>query len=152
MTVTRDITRSMNVFESGIVELLMLVETTGHRGHIQALKRKKASLADLLCIRAQGALVRSTFQGISEMDVSSKFFFGLEKNNGHRIINHSLKSAVGQELTSPGEITKRAVEFYAEYKEDKTVTKQFLDGLPQVAAEAQVELEQPLSLQKLRLD
>ena len=29
------------------------------------------------------------------------------------------------------------------------MTQQFLDGLPQVVAEVQVELEQPLSLQEL---
>ena len=152
--VTKDITRSMKALEIEIVELMTLVETTGDRGHTQALKRRKAALADLLGIRAQGALVRSKFQGISEMDASSKFFFGLEKKNGQRKIIHCLKSAVGQELTSPSEIRKRAVEFYAElykceYKEDKTVTQQFFDGLPKVPAEAQVELEQPLSLQDL---
>jgi hypothetical protein len=48
---------------------------------------------------------------------------GLEKRNGQRIIIHCLKSSVGQELTIPTEIRKRAVEFYAElykceYKED----------------------------------
>jgi hypothetical protein len=140
------------------VEILTLVENTGDRGHTQALKRKIATLADLLGIRAQGALVklRSTFQGISEMDASSKFDFGLEEDNGQSIIINCLKSAVEQELTSPSEVRKRAVEFYAvlynwEYKEDITVTQQFIDGLPQVAAEAQVELDQTLSLQKLRL-
>ena len=130
MNVTRDITRSMNTLESEIVELLTLVETTGDRGHIRALK--KAALADLLDIRAQEALVRSKFQGISEMDASSKCFFGLEKKNGQRRITHCLKSAVGQELTIPSEIRKRVVEFYAElYRcEYKEVTQQLLDGLP----------------------
>ena len=57
MNVTRDITSSMNALESEIVELLTIVETTGHLGHIQAFKRKNSiSLADLLGIRAQGAL------------------------------------------------------------------------------------------------
>ena len=43
MNVTTDITRSMNTPESEIVEVLTLVETTGDRGHTQALKIKKAS-------------------------------------------------------------------------------------------------------------
>jgi hypothetical protein len=85
MNVSREITRSMNAPESEIVELLTFIETTGDRGHIRALKK---------------------FQGISEIDTSSKFFFGLEKNNGQRGITHCLKSAVGQELTIPSEIRK----------------------------------------------
>ncbi|XP_071022335.1 sialoadhesin-like [Oncorhynchus clarkii lewisi] len=49
----------MKALEIEIVELMTLVETTGDRGHTQALKRRKAALADLLGIRAQGALVRN---------------------------------------------------------------------------------------------
>jgi hypothetical protein len=140
MNVTRDISRSMNSPESEIVELLSVVETTGDRGHIQALKRKKATLADLLGLRAQGALVRSKFQEISEMHASSKFFFGLEKKNGQRRIIHCLKSADRSSLaqmklkrgwksymlSSTSVSTKRAEELYAglykyEYKEGRRV-------------------------------
>lgn len=35
-------------------------------------------LADLLGVKAQGALIRSRFQSITQMDAPSKFFFNLE--------------------------------------------------------------------------
>lgn len=42
-------------------------ESTGDRGHLQALKTKNTVLADLLGLRAQGALVRSRFQNFAEI-------------------------------------------------------------------------------------
>ncbi|KAJ3609573.1 hypothetical protein NHX12_024093 [Muraenolepis orangiensis] len=69
----------MKALEIDVEELQELAESTGDRGHIGALKAKKSALADRLGISAQGALVRSRFRNISEMDASSRFFFGLER-------------------------------------------------------------------------
>ena len=84
LNVTRDITRSMKDLEIDIVELENLSESTGDRGHIEVLKIKKLALADLLESKVQGALVRSRFQAMSEMDVPSSYFFGLERKNGQK--------------------------------------------------------------------
>lgn len=65
-------------------------ESTGDRGHLQALKTKNTVLADLLGLRAQGALVRSRFQNFVEMDAPSKFFFSLEKKNGQNRLIHCI--------------------------------------------------------------
>ncbi|KAK3517083.1 hypothetical protein QTP86_019381 [Hemibagrus guttatus] len=54
LNVTRDIVRSLKALEIEIVELQRL-EATGDRGHIEALKSKKAKMNDLLDITAQGA-------------------------------------------------------------------------------------------------
>ncbi|KAK3537567.1 hypothetical protein QTP70_014369 [Hemibagrus guttatus] len=53
LNVTRDIVRSLKALEIEIVELQRL-EATGDRGHIEALKSKKAKMNDLLDITAQG--------------------------------------------------------------------------------------------------
>ena len=65
--------------------------------------------ANLLGFRAQGALVRSRFQSLTQMDAPSKFFFNLERKNGQSRFIHSLCSKDRQELTEPVEIRKRAV-------------------------------------------
>ncbi len=40
---------------------------------------EKSALSDFYKRKAQGALVRSRFQNVEQLDVPSKFFFGLEK-------------------------------------------------------------------------
>ncbi|KAJ3598711.1 hypothetical protein NHX12_000706 [Muraenolepis orangiensis] len=87
LNVTQDIIRSMKDLESDIVELETIHETTGDRGYIEILKEKKMALANLLDVKVQGALVRSRFLNINEMDAPTSFFFGLEKKNGQRRVN-----------------------------------------------------------------
>ncbi|KAI3357334.1 hypothetical protein L3Q82_015491 [Scortum barcoo] len=101
LNVTRDITRSMKDLESDIVELEEMSESTGDRGCIEILKVKKLALANLLESKVQGALVRSLFQNIAEMDTPSGFFFGLERKNGQKKVIHALLSDTGQELVEP---------------------------------------------------
>ncbi|KAK3548437.1 hypothetical protein QTP70_013069 [Hemibagrus guttatus] len=84
--VTKDITRSLRALEIKVVEIQGLVESTGNRGHIEALKKKKHALDDLLNTAVQGALVRLRFKSATEMDAPSKFFFILEKKNGQKRI------------------------------------------------------------------
>ena len=112
LNVTRDITRSMKDLEIDIVELENLGESTGDRGHNEVLKIKKLALADLLESKVQGALVRSRFQANAEMDVPSSYFFSLERKNGQKRVIHTLLSDTGQEIVEPGQIRRRAVEFY----------------------------------------
>lgn len=61
-SVSRDITKSMKKLESEIIEAQGLAEVTGEGRHIETLKTKTSLLADLLGIKAHGALVRSRFQ------------------------------------------------------------------------------------------
>ena len=154
LNVTRDITRSMKDLEIDIVDLENLGESTGDRGHIEVLKIKKLALADLLESKVQGALVRSRFQAIAEMDVPSSYFFGLERKNGQRRVIHTLLSDTGQEIVEPGQIRRRAVEFYtslysSEYEEEDSLIEGFTGGMPQVSAETNSCLEGPLEMQEL---
>lgn len=58
--------------ESEIIDLQKLVEVTGEQQCLDALKCKKSFLTDLLGIKTQGALVRSCYQMLTQMDVPSK--------------------------------------------------------------------------------
>ncbi|KAK0146916.1 Transposon TX1 uncharacterized protein [Merluccius polli] len=145
----RDITKAMKALETEIVELQGLVEATGDTGHFEALSSKRALLADLLGTRAQGALVRSRFQSISQMDTPSKFFFALERKNGQSRYIHTLRAGDGTELTEPHEIRRRAVQFYSElyeseYVENDECFDSFCDGMPQISDDDHLELKAPL--------
>ena len=66
----------------------------------------------------------------------------------------SMLSETGQELTEPGLIRKRAVEFYtslfnSEYKENEELMEEVCGGLPQLSEEANSQLDRPLTPQEL---
>ncbi|KAK3554320.1 hypothetical protein QTP70_020809, partial [Hemibagrus guttatus] len=103
LNVTRDIVRSLKALEIEIVELQRL-EATGDRGHIEALKSKKAKMKDLLDITAQGVLVHSRFKSAAEMEAPSKFFFSLEQKNGQKRFIHAVRTESGDLLSEPTEI------------------------------------------------
>ena len=154
--VTKHITRSLQDLEIEVVELQELVDSTGNQGHVEALKVKKAALANLLGITAQGALVRCRFMNASQMDAPSQFFFGLERKNGQRKIIHSLRSADGGTITGTPEIRRYATSFYKdlfreEYVEDTESAAPFYDGLPQVGADNNTVLDDHLSLNELHV-
>ncbi len=53
-----------------------------------------------------------SFLSIEQMDVSSKYFFSLEKKNGQKRFMHSLRSEAGVILSSHAEYEPRACGFY----------------------------------------
>ncbi|KAK3530622.1 hypothetical protein QTP86_029314 [Hemibagrus guttatus] len=153
LNVTRDIIRSLKALEIEIVELQRL-EATGERGHIEALKSKKAKMNDLLDITAQGALVRSRFKSAAEMDAPSKFFFSLEQKNGQKRFIHAVRTESGDLLSEPTEIRKQTVSFYSklyssEWSGAQVVEDSFLVGLPKLSERAASELDRELSLEEL---
>ncbi|KAK3565424.1 hypothetical protein QTP86_008243 [Hemibagrus guttatus] len=153
LNVTRDIVRSLKALEIEIVKLQRL-EATGERGHIEALKSKKAKMKDLLDITAQGALVRSRFKSAAEMDAPSKFFFSLEQKNGQKRFIHAVRTESGDLLSEPTEIHKQTVSFYlklysSEWSGAQVVEDSFLVGLPKLSERAARELDRELMLEEL---
>ncbi|KAK3570794.1 hypothetical protein QTP86_026348 [Hemibagrus guttatus] len=153
LNITRDIVRSLKALEIEIVELQRL-EATGDRGHIEALKSKKAKMNNLLDITAQGALVRSRFKSAAEMDAPSKFFFSLEQKNGQKRFIHAVRTESGDLLSEPTEIHKQTVSFYSklyssEWSGEQVVEDSFLVGLPKLSERAARELDRELSLEEL---
>ncbi len=67
--------KSVKALESEVEELQGLAEVTKDQRFFEALEFKKSVLTNLLGVSAQGALVRSRFKNIMEMDVPSQFFF-----------------------------------------------------------------------------
>lgn len=103
---------------------------------------------------AKGALVRSRYQNLTQMDAPSKFFFNLERKNGQSRYIHSLRSENGQELTVLSEIRQRAVKFYkdlygSEYKHDEEMSSSLYQGLPKLQKKSKEALEKPLCAQEL---
>lgn len=152
--VTRDMAQSIRSLEMDIVELQTLNGATANQNQLRAFKGKKATLADLLGTRSQGALVRSRFQSFSEMDAPSNFFFSLERKNGQRKSIQCLRSEDGKVLTEISDIRKRAVSFYKEL-----YTRSFVDGqlmaefvadhLPKVNEDSYAKLVSPLKIEEV---
>ena len=141
--------------EKEIIELQLLAEQTGNQTYTAHYKAKQKSLADLLGIKAQGALVRSRFQSVELMDAPSKFFFNLEKKNGQRRFIHSLLSEDGVLLSDLAKIRQRAVSFYtqlykSENSDNQADDQAFLGDLPQVAREANAVLRRALTPEELQ--
>ncbi|KAL6480711.1 hypothetical protein MHYP_G00117440 [Metynnis hypsauchen] len=154
LNVTRDIARSLKALETEIVVLQGLAEATGNQGHIEALKTKKTALSDLLGITAQGALVRSRFQCVSEMDAPSKFFFGLERRNGQKRFMHAVHTESGDLLSEPSEIRQQTVSFFSklyesEWAEAREVEERFFRDHLQLTRESAAVLDAELSLEEL---
>lgn len=65
----------MKALESEVEELQFLAEATKDPCYLEALEVKKSVLANMLGVSAQGALIRSRFKNVAEMDVPSHFSF-----------------------------------------------------------------------------
>ena len=151
--ITSDRTRSIEILETELVEIQNLAYSTGDHDDIDNLATKKGALAELLGFKAQGALIRSRFQCVDQMDVPSKIFFSLEKKNGQRKSINSLQSESGTLLTSVHDIRNRAAQFYKELYRSELSGEQadsvFVEGLPQVSEESLAELDSALTLGEL---
>ncbi len=77
--VTKVLMKSVKALESEVEELQGLAEDTKDSCFFEALEFKKSVLTNLLGVSAQGALVRSRFKNIMQMDVPTHFFWGLEQ-------------------------------------------------------------------------
>lgn len=143
--VTKTLTETIKELENYILKAQELIQTTANQDQIEVLYSKRTALSDLYRKKAQGALIRSRFQGVEDMDVPSKYFFGLEKKNGQKRNMKNLCSDTGIMLSDPNEIRKRATDFYkrlysCEYKENQALKPDFFEGLPKISKNANVKL------------
>jgi len=152
--ITANLDRSMKVLEMEIVQLQEQLETNGQWNVMRDISEKKSKLNDFLETKAKGALIRSRFLNVDQMDVPSKFFFGLEKKNGQKRFFHSLRSDSGRMLTDVNEIRKRIVSFYkelykCELKDEQNIRNSFFKELPQVSIESNGDISGELRLEEL---
>ncbi|KAK3567282.1 hypothetical protein QTP86_016084, partial [Hemibagrus guttatus] len=102
----------------------------------------------------KGALVRSRFTSVTEMDAPSKFFFSLEQKNGQKRFIHAVRTESGDLLSEPTEIRKQTVSFYSKLYSSKRsgaqiVEESFLKDLPKLSEQAARELDRDLTLAEL---
>lgn len=124
----------------------------GGQEQVTPLKNKGAILRNLLETQAQGFLTRCKFQGVTQMDSPSKFFFHLEKKNGQSKMIQSLRMENMMVLTDTTDIREFAVNFYTElYQSDvcNNISHHFYDDLPNIVAESRKDLVEALTLKKL---
>lgn len=110
--ITAQLSRSMKILETSIVKFQELADSTEGNNVLEGLSMKKTQLSDLLGVKVQGALVRSRFQNIDQMDAPTNFFFNLEIKNGQKRFIHRLRFESSTLLSDPIDIRKRAVCFY----------------------------------------
>jgi len=123
---TKELNSSKKVLETEIINLQTLADITNNQNYTEMISNKKTQLADLLGVKTQGALVRSRFLSIEQMDVPSKYFCSLEKKNGQKSCLHVLRSEAGVILASHAEIRARACGFYENlYKNELGFMKGF---------------------------
>ncbi|KAK3527633.1 hypothetical protein QTP86_030468, partial [Hemibagrus guttatus] len=105
-------------------------------------------------VTAQGALFRSRFTSVTEMDAPSKFFFSLEQKNAQKRFIHAVRTESGDLLSEPTEIRKQTVCFYSKpYSSERSgaqiVEESFLKDLPKLLEQAARELDGELTLAEL---
>lgn len=111
------------------------------------------ALANLLDKKVQSVLVWSCIQNTTQIDAPSSFFFNLEKKHGQRNQIHALLSDTGKELSEPGQIQSRVVEFYShlytsECKDNEQLFGALFSGeLLQVQQDMKLHLEHPLTME-----
>ncbi|MGH0122266.1 UNVERIFIED_CONTAM: hypothetical protein FKN15_040593 [Acipenser sinensis] len=98
MNATKSTSEVMRELEEEITELHNVLETTYSDRLYEDLKLKKRSLAELLDSQVQGALVRSRFLKLSQMDAPTQYFFALEKKVVQSKAIHCLRTVNGQLL------------------------------------------------------
>lgn len=151
---TGSLNDSMEKLEVEILGLYKDLESQPNSRLLEDLKYKKQSLVDLLDMKVQGALVRARFQGLTEVDKPTKFFFGLEKKAAKSRVIHCLKTPAGQVVEDPVEICRFATVFYknlfaAEAERNAQEIKLFLHDLPQIPQEEAADLEPLLTFNEL---
>ena len=126
----------------------VLDPTTGHR-----LQEKRLELSSLLQERVKGALVRSRFLQLKDMDAPSSFFFNLERSVAQRKQMTCLKLPDGRVTTSPSEMRTHAMDFYADLFGAEQCSmecrEELLEGLPQLIPGEKASLDSELTLDEL---
>lgn len=152
--ITKETVKSIRVLETEILNFQDMAQLSGNQEYIDSLFLKKTALSDLQEMKAQGALVRSCFKTVEQIDVLSNFFFSLEKKNGQKRFIYSLLFEFRSLLSDSKEIRERAVSFYeklykSEYKEDKDIEEAFFENLPKMSNKANLTLSKSIGLEEL---
>ena len=121
------------------------------KGHL--LQEKRSALSHPLQERVKGALVRSRFLQLKDMDAPTSFFFNLERMVAQRKHMTCLELPVGTMTTCPNEMRSHAMDFYTDLFGEEQCSmegrEEFLEGLIQLSDEEKAALDFVLTLEGL---
>jgi len=117
------------------------------------LCEKRVSLKSLLQVQTKGALIRSRFLSVNDMDAPTAYFFNLEKVSKKQSVMHCLTSPDGSKTSDPKKMRKIAVDFYSDLFRadmcDSQSTLDLLENLPTIGGEQRASLDSIFSFQEL---
>ncbi|TWW77612.1 Transposon TX1 uncharacterized 149 kDa protein ORF 2 [Takifugu flavidus] len=122
---------------------------TSTEGH--TLRQKRQELSSFLQERVKGALVRSRFTSIKEMDAPTSFFFNLERSVSRAKQMLCLCLPDETMTADQGEMRRHAVDFYGTlYRaEDCSREDELLQGLPRLSQRDRSTLDADITLDEL---
>ncbi len=121
--------------------------------NIEGVYKKRQELSSLLHEQAKGALIRTRYCSIKDMDAPSTFFFNLERKHVQQKMMCHLRRADGSVTSDPTEMRRLAGDFYKElYKAescDTDCTEDLLKDLPQLEEKQKKILDYLITFQEL---
>lgn len=118
------------------------------------LQTKKRELRLVLNEKVKGALIRSRFMSLAEMDAPTSFFFNLEYKAAQQKQMPCLKLPDGRITSKTVEMRNHAVDFYsslyaAENCENSDCMTQLLQGLPQLDSGSKTVLDAGITFEEV---
>lgn len=113
-------------FEIGEIEKTM---TSNDANSKELWNEKKTQLSSILNERVKGALIRSRFTSIKDMDAPTTYFFNLERKVSEQKQMYSLKDNYGRVTSNPLEMRRIAVDFYSSLYDAETSDENCRDNL-----------------------
>ena len=117
------------------------------------LREKRTALGSFLQERVKGALVRSRYQRLQDMDAPTSFFFNLERTSAQRTRTACLQLPEGGTTSDPVEMGRLCASFYRTLFTaedcDQGSRAELLEGLPQLSPGERAALDSELTLEEL---
>lgn len=114
---------------------------------------KKKKLSSFLNEKVKGALIRSRFLKIRDMDGPSSFFFSLERKTGQEKLMHFLKDNNGHNTSDPITMRRLAVNFYSDLYASEPSNEEcrrlLLEDLPVLTPELKLLLEADITFEEV---
>uniref|UniRef100_A0A3B3DKH2 Reverse transcriptase domain-containing protein n=1 Tax=Oryzias melastigma TaxID=30732 RepID=A0A3B3DKH2_ORYME len=132
------------------IELSLEADSNNHAAGL--LREKRRELSHMLKQRAEGALVRSRYQDIKDMDAPTAFFFGLEKTKKQSGTMTCLTLPDGRLTSDPEEMRQTALDYYSElFTVDyccPDTAAELLKNLPRLSAAERVTIDSTVLLEE----
>ncbi len=151
---TEVLKNTLKWLETEIVDIEMNMTVNDDVNLKERWTEKKKHLGLILDERVKGALIRSHYSSMKDMDAPT-FFFNLEHKVGQQKLMLSLKDNNGHVTSDPQEMRKIAVDFYSNLYateiSDEQCRKELLNDLPVLSEDHKELLETDISFEEVSL-